>query len=81
MGIQHYEIQKRIAELEGQIAGANAELSKLKQVPCPDCDGKCGRNEIIDKGAATEMANWITCEPCNGTGKACGTSGYLTFLE
>ena len=62
-----FQLRQRIALLEGQVAGANAELVKLKDIPCPNCNGA---------GYFTREENNLTyqedCKVCGRSGKAAG---------
>lgn len=65
------DLWRRIALLEGQKSGAEAELNKLYGIPCPSCHGSCNIERI--EGGAT-YSNM--CKDCQGTGKAVGKRPY-----
>jgi DnaJ-class molecular chaperone len=71
-----FNVRQRIAELEGQVAGANAELVRLKELPCPNCNG---RGSFSSEETGVEGSTWIkidNCEVCSGSGKAAGKTRY-----
>jgi DnaJ-class molecular chaperone len=71
-----FELRVRIATLDGQMAGAQAELAKLRSIPCPACQGT---GSVIDESHIPETSSdvWTkTCVICNGNGLACGERKY-----
>ncbi len=71
---QVLEIRRRIALLEGQISAGSTELSKLKSIPCPACNGS-GNLEKEGEGSDNSVY-FEQCELCKGSGKAAGATGY-----
>ena len=64
------DIQLKILELEAQKTGIEAEIEALREIPCPECDGR-GHLLVIEAGlVAEEGEEWATkeCAACNGTG-------------
>lgn len=64
-----FALRARAAMLDGQEEAAGRELSKLKQIPCPACEGK-RQFEVPGKDAG--YINYRPCDLCEGTGKALG---------
>jgi DnaJ-class molecular chaperone len=70
-----FNLRVRIATLDGQMAQAQAEASKLGAIPCPICEGS---GNVIDETHPSEsgVTYTKTCATCRGSGLACGERKY-----
>lgn len=66
------DIRFRIIMLDAQKEGIEAELRKLREIPCPICQFSSRRGTIEKKGPEEGTVHYDKCEACNGTGFASG---------
>lgn len=66
-----FKLRRRVAELEGVSSMAQIEMSKLKEIVCPNCNGKRQFSREENGTIFNDL-----CEVCDGTGYAAGSGRY-----
>ncbi len=68
------QIKMQVLFLEAQKAGVEAQLQKLKEIPCGECEGtgRLETKELDPDSSVVVSTRFSDCKACENTGNACG---------